>query len=492
MVSILSIIDLFAFSHFSSFFGPSVTIKEGEVYATHLAHDPYPLSEISFIYRRIIHGLRTPSSPRYMATFCPSTSLVKSSSSSTRSRPLRTYSKNEEIYSDRPVIPFYNMMGWEWFLPTAKYGEPWRQGRKVLDRSLGPRATAAYRPVQEVKARVLLTRILASPDEWEAHIELLQGDLILAMTYGYEVRGREDRMVEVPREMTELGSATVLPGALLVNDLPFLWHIPEWLPWFSYKPLARVGHDLGVEVVNAPIQFVRDSMYSVDVLRVARGYSTTIPCPGDLEQTEKLSGDERERAEETTVSAMMTIFLAMVLHPDIARKAQQELDAITGRDRLPTFEDRPRLPFVDAICKEVLRWQPVTPLGIPHATSEDDVYNGFLIPKGAIVVPNTWAILRDSANYSEPEVFKPERFLDPDGTLRDDSMLISAFGYGKRICPGRHFAESTLFIVVASVLSVFDIERGPDSKDGHFNFSYTGAIVSRPNPFACSIVREMN
>ena len=63
-------------------------------------------------------------------------------------------------------------MGWEWFLPTAKDSEPWRQGPKVLDRSLGPRATAAYRPVQEAKARVLLTRILASPDEWEAHIEL--------------------------------------------------------------------------------------------------------------------------------------------------------------------------------------------------------------------------------------------------------------------------------------------------------------------------------
>jgi hypothetical protein len=63
-------------------------------------------------------------------------------------------------------------MGWDWFLVLARFGVPWRQGRKVLDRSLGPRATAAYRPLQETKARVLLTRILANPDEWEAHIEL--------------------------------------------------------------------------------------------------------------------------------------------------------------------------------------------------------------------------------------------------------------------------------------------------------------------------------
>ena len=62
---------------------------------------------------------------------------------------------------------------------------------------------------------------------------------------------------------------------------------------------------------------------------------------------------------------MMSFFLAMALHPDIMRKAQHELDDVTGRDRLPTFDDRPRLPFIDAICREVSRWNPVIPLGAP-------------------------------------------------------------------------------------------------------------------------------
>jgi len=170
--------------------------------------------------------------------------------------------KRSEIYSDRPVIPFYDMMGWSWFLPTARYADPWRQGRKVLDRGLGPGAAVAYHPMQEARARVLLARMLGSPDEWEAHIELLQGELILAMTYGYEVRGRNDRKIEVAIKMSNHGSATALPGALLVNNLPFLRHIPEWLPWFSYKPLARIGRDLGTEVLNAPFQFVRDAIVS--------------------------------------------------------------------------------------------------------------------------------------------------------------------------------------------------------------------------------------
>ena len=71
-------------------------------------------------------------------------------------------------------------MGWEWFLPAARHGEPWRQGRKVLDRSLGPRGAAAYRSVQEAKARMLLTRMLGSPHEWEAHIELSEISLSMS------------------------------------------------------------------------------------------------------------------------------------------------------------------------------------------------------------------------------------------------------------------------------------------------------------------------
>ena len=225
----------------------------------------------------------------------------------------------------------------------------------------------------------------------------------------------------------------------------------------------------------------------------------------------------------------------MLLHPDIAKKAQRELDVVTGRDRLPTLEDRLRLPFVDAVCKEALRWQPVLPLGmptdelpremserllhaaVPHAATEDDIYNGFLIPKGlysfCLVIAITLtdvtvltrrdsntefmvkpvfspcfsraastsffsrAILRDPTTYPDPAVFRPERFLDPDGNLHDDPTLVSGFGYGKRICPGRHLAEATLFIVAASVLSVFDIERGPGCEDGPFRYSYTGLVV---------------
>lgn len=88
--------------------------------------------------------------------------------------------------------------------------------------------------------------------------------------------------------------------------------------------------------------------------------------------------------------AIETFFLAMTLYPEVQRKAQEEIDRVLGPGRLPTMADRPHLPYVDALVKEVLRWHPVAPMGIPHMSSEDDMYNGYFIPKGTLLLPNIW------------------------------------------------------------------------------------------------------
>ena len=76
------------------------------------------------------------------------------------------------------------------------------------------------------------------------------------------------------------------------------------------------------------------------------------------------------------------------------------------------------------------------------------------------------AILHNPDLYPDPAEFKPERFLNEDGTFRDDPTISLAFGAGKRICPGRHFVDSTLFITISSVLSVFNVVK-PKDKNGH-------------------------
>lgn len=83
-----------------------------------------------------------------------------------------------------------------------------------------------------------------------------------------------------------------------------------------------------------------------------------------------------------TISATRTFFYTMAANPDVQRKAQAELDRVIGSKRLPTFEDRESLPYIEAIYREVLRFRPPVPIGIPHCSTQDDHYKGYFIPKG--------------------------------------------------------------------------------------------------------------
>ncbi|KAJ7259485.1 cytochrome P450 [Mycena haematopus] len=206
---------------------------------------------------------------------------------------------------------------------------------------------------------------------------------------------------------------------------------------------------------------------------------------------------------DTTVSALASFFFAMATHPDVQKKAQTEIDSVVGTDRLPEFEDRPSLPFVEALYREVMRWKPVGPLGMAHASTADDIYNGYFIPKGATIISNIWAMTRDESIYPEPERFNPDRFFTSDGKLNDDDTVL-AFGFprlilhrpirsdiltvirfGRRICPGRHNADATIWATIVSVLSTFNITKAKDAtgKEVDIDPEYPDGLISHPQPF---------
>lgn len=128
----------------------------------------------------------------------------------------------------------------------------------------------------------------------------------------------------------------------------------------------------------------------------------------------------------------------MALHPEIQKKGQKIMDEALGGNRMPTFADAGSIPYVDAIINEVLRWKPAVTVCIPHGALKDDHYEGYVIPKGAIVIANICAILQDEAVYGpRTNEFRPERFLLKDGALNTSMNTDAAFGYGRRLCPGK-------------------------------------------------------
>lgn len=118
----------------------------------------------------------------------------------------------------------------------------------------------------------------------------------------------------------------------------------------------------------------------------------------------------------------------MVLNPEVMKRAQEELDRVVGKDRLPDLSDRANLPYIDAMIKEVLRWGPPLPISLPTRVIQDNVYRGYFIPAGATVIQNVWAVCRDPKLYQDPDTFNPDRFLE-DGTYNPENRV---FGSGRR------------------------------------------------------------
>jgi cytochrome P450 len=187
-------------------------------------------------------------------------------------------------------------------------------------------------------------------------------------------------------------------------------------------------------------------------------------------------------AADTTAITLAVFTLAMVKFVHLQRKAQDEIDRVIGMDRLPTFEDREKLPYINALVKEVLRWWPIAPMGFPHTATEEIEFNGLRIPKGAYILPAVWSFLHDPKVHADPECFDPDRFLPP---RKEPDPTAEVFGYGRRKCPGRFFADSSLYLAIVQSLCAFEFTKatGRDGKEVEVLVKPKPGILAYPTEF---------
>ncbi|EEB95360.1 hypothetical protein MPER_05681 [Moniliophthora perniciosa FA553] len=171
------------------------------------------------------------------------------------------------------------------------------------------------------------------------------------------------------------------------------------------------------------------------------------------------------------------------------KKAQSEYDSVIGGSRLPTIEDRASMPYIDACVKEALRWRVALPVGIARETAEDEEYRGYFIPKNTLIIPNVWAMAQDTISGIPTEVFAPERHMPEhvgEKTAIDPTKF--AFGFGRRICPGRFLGENSVFLLIAGLAATMDIAPEKDAQGNVIDPEpdYSGGLVAQvnhPEPF---------
>lgn len=267
-------------------------------------------------------------------------------------------------------------------------------------------------------------------------------------------------------------------------------YVPSWFPGAGFKKEAAACRAVVEQFMYEPFSKVKAEIATGSALPsyVSNLIENSNGSPNlrDEELIVWTAGDIYGAGSDTTISIISSFVLAMILFPEVQRRAQAEIDTAVGSFRFPSFADRGALPYVNAVVKEAIRWNPVIST-IGRTTRQDDIYRGYLVPAGTLVMANVWGITHDDRIYPEPHAFKPERYLDPSKPCLDPRNL--AFGVGKRSCVGRHLAENMVFITLVTLLFAFDInpEMNENGQGVMPEVEYTGGAFIHPGPFACRI-----
>jgi len=427
--------------------------------------------------------------------------------------------KKAAWYSDRPEMKlFKDWCGWTWSVASFNDGPEMALHRRLLATGLSLQAGQYYEKDLWLGALKLAERLIRQlprkeDGNWKEWCHLMVAGNILKVSYGYEALEDSDPWIKRVQRMQELILDLGILGTNLVDKAPLLQYVPTRMLFGSQtaKSLAEL-RNIFKEVFDDQYRFTLTKMESGEdsqsfIARMTQNINQYSSSPGSgrkltrkevLQAIQGVAATTYTAGVETIESTMNYFILAMLLYPEVQTWARNHLDAYmqerSREDDLPNFTDRgvDALVAIDALVWEVLRWEPAVPLAVSRTARQDGIYNGMFIPRGSLIMPNSWQCLHDPVRYPDPDRFDPGRFMPAsdgahnDGPRPQEDPREFAFGYGRRICPGRVFAESTLWITITTLLSLFIFESPLDelgrpikpAPDYQF-----GIAVQYPEPF---------
>ncbi|KAJ5155327.1 hypothetical protein N7492_008130 [Penicillium capsulatum] len=381
--------------------------------------------------------------------------------------------KRSAIYSDR--LEMYigqTICSGGLRLLMMAYGPTWRMFRKMIHGLLNVSVSSKYISYQMLENRQMLYEILTEPDDFLMHIRRYSNALTTTMLFGWRTPTYENMdMMQLFDGFNRFTAINQTGMAVLIDFFPWLRRLPDFL-----LPVRREGKEMHKR---------EKALYRRHWLRAkeeaGQGTLNDCFCAGMAEaqkrhgfsddQAAYVSGTLLEAGSDTTSNQLYAFVQAMLLFPEVQRKAQAVIDEVVGASRMPVMDDLSDLQYIRACMKETLRWMPTANIGgAPHAVTQDDEYKGYFIPKGAGVFNNVWAIHMDPSRHPNPRTFDPDRYRDDRRSLGDAAVYgegsqrdVFTFGAGRRLCPGVHVAERSLFLGMSRILWAFHIEPALDA-----------------------------
>ncbi|KAH6668276.1 putative cytochrome P450 oxidoreductase [Halenospora varia] len=387
------------------------------------------------------------------------------------------------------------------------YDDLWKVERKLYHAFLNINTAQKYVPYQELETLQLCIDLIRDPENFVDHISRATGSIAASMTYGFRLPVAKDKLTQELLTNSH-GFFNLIVGSQVLDWYKSLRPLVRLLPR-SLNPLAIKARKaykkecdtftrcyIGTKEVSASESslpcFSRDIASAQDKWR-----GTT---NGDLltdHAAAYIAGISFEGGADTSRYTLQGFVKAMTLFPEVQAEAQREIDRVVGSETLPSFKHFNDIPYVRGTMKESLRWMPTAINGaVPHASMNDDDYNGYRIPAGAGVVLAVWSANNDSSNFANPRLFDPNRH-NQKTTLFESAHSNDVkergqytFGAGRRMCPGMHVAETTLLHAMTRILWAFEISRPLDDQGEEIYIdpdAVTQGLAAAPVPFKCII-----
>ncbi|KAI0330488.1 cytochrome P450 [Cubamyces sp. BRFM 1775] len=346
--------------------------------------------------------------------------------------------KRSAITSSRVETVLMHLVGQDKNFSFMPYDNRWRRDRRVFWQHFHPGVVPRYQQIQRDATQKFLLRLLEAPGRYQEIIHYVFSAAPMKAVYGVDLKDETDELIGIMESLMAGLREVTISAQFLLEYLPLVARLPSWTPGTAFLhrlKASRAPHDriLHVEFAKARARVSGQDDLSITsrlITDLAKTSETSSIASSEEEESAKcVAAVAVEAGADTTFSTGEGFFLAMSLHPEVQEKARAELDAVVGSHRLPDFEDRGALVYINAVVKESLRWHNVVPLGVGHQTVEDTELHGYFIPAGTGIISNVWAVLHDPDIYPEPDRFYPERFIR-NGQLNPDVLDPASLAFG--------------------------------------------------------------
>ncbi|XP_071478388.1 steroid 17-alpha-hydroxylase/17,20 lyase-like [Diadema antillarum] len=349
----------------------------------------------------------------------------------------------------------------------SSFSETWKLHRKLAHTAL--RHFATGEPLQNLissmypKLKKALSENGSKPINPKILLNLLLYNILSQMCFGKKYELNDPNVTGWMKINEEINEGFGLGLAA------------DFFSWAKYLPTS--GPKLLRDTVATFFVFLKEQLSGLDKTYDPENIDNFYHLMLKAQDDARKEGENVEKLTDThvfqtiadifgagTTTSVETLYWAIALLtelPDIQRKVQEEIDAVIGRKRVPTIEDRGTLPYTEATLYEIMRYSSIAPIAVPHATTKDTELHGYIIPKGAVVMINTYSMHFDPQEWDDPDSFKPEHFLDDSGTVRQHPPSFMPFGAGRRSCLGEAVAKADLFLIFSWFLQNYTFSKVP-------------------------------